>query len=188
LSVSKEKILRELKFESGIFTVLVFGGSLGAVKLNEIACETLLKLSFKNRIQVLHVTGSENYIKIQEKAKGSLSYRVFEYMHDIGIAYAASDVVICRSGAGSVFELKALDKPAILVPYPYATDSHQYWNAKEIEKDGKVIIIEEKNLTKENLSNAIYTLKGNIENNATKNIIKFPRKLIFDEIIKCMKS
>jgi UDP-N-acetylglucosamine--N-acetylmuramyl-(pentapeptide) pyrophosphoryl-undecaprenol N-acetylglucosamine transferase len=147
LSASKEKILRELKFETGIFTVLVFGGSLGAVKLNEIACETLLKLSLESKIRVLHITGSGNYIKIQEKAECNPNYRVFEYVHDIGVAYAASDVVICRSGAASVFELEALNKPAILVPYPCATDNHQYWNAKEIEKDGKVIIIEEKNLT-----------------------------------------
>ncbi|GHT24185.1 UDP-N-acetylglucosamine--N-acetylmuramyl-(pentapeptide) pyrophosphoryl-undecaprenol N-acetylglucosamine transferase [Endomicrobiia bacterium] len=188
LSVSKEKILRELKFENGIFTVLVFGGSLGAVKLNEVACETLLKLSFKNRIQVLHITGSGNYIKIQEKIGDNPDYRVFEYMHDIGAAYAASDVVVCRSGAGSVFELKALDKPAVLVPYLYAADNHQYWNAKEIEKDGKVIIIEEKNLAKESLSNAIYALKENIKSNTAESIIKFPRKLVFEEIIKCMKS
>jgi UDP-N-acetylglucosamine--N-acetylmuramyl-(pentapeptide) pyrophosphoryl-undecaprenol N-acetylglucosamine transferase len=188
LSVSKEKTLRELKFESEIFTVLVFGGSLGAVKLNEIACETLLKLSFKNRIRVLHITGSGNYIKIQEKVGDNPDYRIFEYMHNIGIAYAVSDVVICRSGAGSVFELKALDKPAILVPYPYATDNHQYWNAKEIEKDGKVIIIEEKNLTEENLSNAIYLLKENIKSNMSENMIKFSHKLIFEEIIKCMES
>lgn len=184
-------MLRELKFETGIFTFLVFGGSLGAIKLNEIACETLLKLSFKNRIRVLHITGSANYIKIQEKVGDNPDYRVFEYMHNIDVAYAASDVVICRSGAASVFELKALDKSAILVPYPYAVDNHQYWNAKEIEKKGKVIIIEEKSLTKENLSNAVYTLKENIKISkisAAENIINFPRKLIFEEIIKCMKS
>jgi UDP-N-acetylglucosamine--N-acetylmuramyl-(pentapeptide) pyrophosphoryl-undecaprenol N-acetylglucosamine transferase len=188
LSVSKEKLLREFKIENWIFTFLVFGGSLGAVKLNEAVCETLLKLSFKNRIRVLHITGFGNYIKIREKVGGNPDYRVFEYMHNIGAAYAASDIVICRSGAGSVFELKALDKPAILVPYPYAADNHQYWNAKEIEKKGKVIIIEEKNLTEENLSNAIYVLKKNIKINTAENIIKFPRKSIFEEIIKCMKS
>jgi UDP-N-acetylglucosamine--N-acetylmuramyl-(pentapeptide) pyrophosphoryl-undecaprenol N-acetylglucosamine transferase len=180
--------LWEFKFESGIFTVLVFGGSLGAVKLNEVACETLLNLSLKNKIRVLHITGSGNYIKIQEKAGGNPNYRVFEYMHDIGVAYAASDVVICRSGAASVFELKALDKPAVLVPYPYATDNHQYWNAREIEKEGKVIIIEEKKLTKKNLSNAIYALKKNIKSSTAENIIKFPYKLIFEEIIKYIKS
>jgi UDP-N-acetylglucosamine--N-acetylmuramyl-(pentapeptide) pyrophosphoryl-undecaprenol N-acetylglucosamine transferase len=180
--------LWELKFDSGIFTFLVFGGSLGAIKLNEVAYETLLKLSFKDRIRVLHITGSGDYIKIQKKVGDTPDYKVFEYMHNIGAAYAASDVVICRSGAGSVFELKALDKPAILVPYPYAADNHQYWNAKEVEKKGKVIVIEEKNLTEENLSDAIYALKENIKINAAENIIKFPRKLMFEEIIKCMKS
>ncbi|MCA6085356.1 undecaprenyldiphospho-muramoylpentapeptide beta-N-acetylglucosaminyltransferase [Candidatus Endomicrobiellum agilis] len=187
LSVSKAEMLQELKLKKGVFTILVFGGSLGAVKLNEIACETFLELSFKSKIQVLHITGSENYIKIQEKVKDNPDYRVFVYMHDIGSAYAVSDIVICRSGAGTVFELRALDKPAILVPYPYATDDHQYWNAKEIERDGKVIIMEEKNLTKENLCKAVYVLRENIKNNMSENITKFPRGLMFEEIIKCIK-
>ena len=54
-------------------------------------------------------------------------------MHDIAYAYAAADIVICRSGAGTVFELIVLNKPAVLVPYPYAADNHQLFNAKEIE-------------------------------------------------------
>jgi UDP-N-acetylglucosamine--N-acetylmuramyl-(pentapeptide) pyrophosphoryl-undecaprenol N-acetylglucosamine transferase len=188
LSISKEKTLQKLKLKSGVFTILVFGGSLGAVKLNEIACETLLELSFKSKIQVLHITGSKNYIKIQEKVKGNPGYRVFGYMHDIGSAYAVSDIAICRSGAGTVFELRALNKPAILVPYPHATDDHQYWNAKEIEEDGKVIIMEEKNLTKENLCNAVYVLRENIKNNMSENITKFSCELMFEEIIKCIES
>jgi UDP-N-acetylglucosamine--N-acetylmuramyl-(pentapeptide) pyrophosphoryl-undecaprenol N-acetylglucosamine transferase len=189
LSASKERAIITLNLKKNIFTVLVFGGSLGAVKLNEIACEAFLDLSIKNKLQVLHITGSKNYTEMQEKSKKSSNYKIFEYMHNIADAYAASDIVICRSGAGTIFELKALSKPAIIVPYPYATDNHQYWNAKELEEHDKVIIIEEKNLTKENLNNAIYILKDNImEPNIVKNIIKYTQKLMFEEIIKCIKS
>jgi UDP-N-acetylglucosamine--N-acetylmuramyl-(pentapeptide) pyrophosphoryl-undecaprenol N-acetylglucosamine transferase len=188
LLTSKEKALLELNLKEEAFRILVFGGSLGAVRFNEIVCKTLLDLYTKIKFQVLHIVGVKNYIKIQERTKNNPDYRVFDYMHNIANAYVASNIAICRSGASTVFELEALDKPAILVPYPYATDNHQYWNAKEIEKNDKIIIIEEKNLTKENLINAIYTLKKNIKNNVVKNIITFPQELIFEEIIKCIKS
>ncbi|GMO64338.1 MAG: undecaprenyldiphospho-muramoylpentapeptide beta-N-acetylglucosaminyltransferase [Endomicrobiia bacterium] len=188
LLVSKKKALLELKLKDGIFTILVFAGSLGATRFNEIICKILLDLYIEDKFQVLHIVGSESYIKIQEKVKSNPDYRVFDYMHNIANAYATSNIVICRSGASTILELEALDKSAILVPYPYATNNHQYWNAKEIEKNGKVIIIEEKNLTEENLSKAIYTIKKNTRNNAVKDIIKFPQELIVNEIIKCIKS
>jgi len=188
LTVSKEKALLELELKSEVFTILVFGGSLGATKFNEIVCKVLLDLHIKNKFQVLHITGSKNYIKIQEKAKNNSDYRVFDYMHNIANAYVTSNIVICRSGASTIFELKVLDKSAILVPYPYATNNHQYLNAKEIEKSDKVIIIEEKNLTEENLNKAIYKIKRNTSNNTAKGIIKLPQDLIIKEIIKCIKS
>jgi UDP-N-acetylglucosamine--N-acetylmuramyl-(pentapeptide) pyrophosphoryl-undecaprenol N-acetylglucosamine transferase len=187
LLASKEKSLLTFKFLNKIPTVLVFGGSLGAVNLNKTVCETLFDLSIRDEFQVLHVTGCENYAEIEKKVKGISNYRVFRYMHDIGIAYAASDIVICRSGACTIFELEALNKHAVLVPYPYATGNHQYLNAKEIEKKDAVIILEEKNLTKKNLSEVLYVLKRNIKNRGVKNITKSSQKLIFEEIMKCLK-
>ncbi|MDR1400972.1 MAG: UDP-N-acetylglucosamine--N-acetylmuramyl-(pentapeptide) pyrophosphoryl-undecaprenol N-acetylglucosamine transferase [Endomicrobium sp.] len=188
LLASKEKALLELKLKREVFTILVFAGSLGATKFNEIVCKVLLGLHTKDKFQTLHITGPKNYIKIQEKSKDNPDYRVFDYMHNIAIAYAISNIIICRSGASTVLELKALDKSAILIPYPYATNDHQYWNAKEIEENDKVVIIEEKNLTEENLRKAIYTIKKNTRNNTVKNIIEFPQELIVKEIIKCIRS
>jgi UDP-N-acetylglucosamine--N-acetylmuramyl-(pentapeptide) pyrophosphoryl-undecaprenol N-acetylglucosamine transferase len=187
LLASKEKSLQIFKFSNRIPTVLIFGGSLGAANLNKTACETLLKLSIKNEFQVLHVTGCKNYAEIEKKVTGISNYRVFRYMHDIGIAYAASDIVVCRSGACTVFELEALNKHAVLVPYPYAADNHQYLNAKEIEKKDKVVILEEKNLTRKKLSMILYILKKNIKNSRVKNIVRSPQELIFEEIMKCLK-
>ena len=189
LTATKEKSIKLLGLEDNVFTILVFGGSLGAVKLNEITCESLVDLSFKNKIQVLHITGSKSYDKIQKQIENNQNYKIFKYLHNITDAYVASDVIICRSGAGTVFELKALGKSAIVVPYPYATDNHQYWNAKEIEEDKKIIIIEEKYLTKEKLTEALYVLKDNIKKNTSiKNIVKTPQKLMFEEIKKCIES
>jgi UDP-N-acetylglucosamine--N-acetylmuramyl-(pentapeptide) pyrophosphoryl-undecaprenol N-acetylglucosamine transferase len=187
LLASKKKSLQTFKFLNRIPTVLVFGGSLGAVNLNKVVCDTLFDLSIKDEFQVLHVTGHKNYAEIEGKVSGISNYRVFRYMHDIGIAYAASDIVICRSGACTIFELEALNKHAVLVPYPYATGNHQYLNAKKIEKKDTVIILEEKNLTKKRLSEVLYVLKSNIKNCSVKNIAKSSQELIFEEIMKCLK-
>jgi UDP-N-acetylglucosamine--N-acetylmuramyl-(pentapeptide) pyrophosphoryl-undecaprenol N-acetylglucosamine transferase len=190
LCTSREKAIKTLNLKSGLFTVLVFGGSLGASKLNQVACQTLLELFYNGKTQVLHVTGLKDYFCVKRQVEEFVNYKVYEYMHDIASAYAASDIVICRSGAGTIFELKALNKSAILVPYPYATDKHQYWNAKEIESAGKVIIIEEKDFINKNLKEAISELKNNIRNietNITKNIDVLAQKIIFEEIMKCIR-
>jgi UDP-N-acetylglucosamine--N-acetylmuramyl-(pentapeptide) pyrophosphoryl-undecaprenol N-acetylglucosamine transferase len=154
-------IAQKLKQKNNIFTILTFGGSLGATKLNYIACKALLELSFKG-IKIIHITGNNDYITVKEQIKNNVNYSVFRYMHNIANAYVMSNIIICRSGASTIFELKIFNKPAILIPYPYATNNHQYHNAKIIEKHKKIIIIDERNLTKKKLIETVYTLKRNI--------------------------
>ncbi|MDR1474861.1 MAG: undecaprenyldiphospho-muramoylpentapeptide beta-N-acetylglucosaminyltransferase [Endomicrobium sp.] len=185
--ISKNNALKSLGLNSDIFTVLVFGGSLGALKLNEIAYNVLSRLASNNKAQVIHITGAKDFERIQNLVGDQAKYKIFAYMHNIAYAYAACDIVISRSGAGTVFELKALEKPAILVPYPYATDNHQYWNAKEIEKMGKVTVIQEQDLTQVKLFEEIEYLKRNINGIPVKNTEKLPQEIICDEIIKCIK-
>ena len=182
LNASKNSALKKFNFNKDVFTILVFGGSLGAVKLNEVAFEALDKLSASEKIQVLHVTGDKNHDSIAAMAKNKNGYLVFKYMHDIADAYAASDVLICRSGAGAVFEIKALNKPAILVPYPYATGNHQFYNAKAIEKPGLVEVIEEKNINPEVLISALKSLKANLGAVSIPKIAELPQEIIFKEI------
>jgi UDP-N-acetylglucosamine--N-acetylmuramyl-(pentapeptide) pyrophosphoryl-undecaprenol N-acetylglucosamine transferase len=188
LDTSKTKALKELNVLDNIFTVLVFGGSLGAAKLNEVACKTLLGLSKNEQMQVIHISGDKNYLQILKLVESNKKYKVFKYMHNIYDAYAVSDIVICRSGAGTIFELKALNKPAVFVPYPYATDNHQYCNAKEVEEDKKFIIIEEKDLTEKKLSESVRVLSSNLNTKKNNSFNKLPQELIFKEIIQCIKS
>ncbi|MDR2428019.1 MAG: undecaprenyldiphospho-muramoylpentapeptide beta-N-acetylglucosaminyltransferase [Endomicrobium sp.] len=188
LSVSKNDALKMLSLNDNIFTVLIFGGSLGAVKLNEVTCKALLRFISSKEMQVIHITGAKDFARIQDIIGVRTNYRIFNYMHNIAYAYAACDMVISRSGAGTVFELKALGKTAILIPYPYATDNHQYWNAKEIEEKGKVKVIEEKDFTEKNLLEAVEILKINAKKAAVKNIVKQPQEIIYEEITKCIKS
>ncbi|MDR0978271.1 MAG: undecaprenyldiphospho-muramoylpentapeptide beta-N-acetylglucosaminyltransferase [Endomicrobium sp.] len=185
--IRRDAALENMGLNSNIFTVLVFGGSLGSSKLNKVASDFFLNFILSNKLQIIHITGEKDFLEVQKVSRSYKNYKVFAYMHDIKYAYAACDIVISRSGAGTVFELMALDKSAILVPYPYATDNHQYWNAKEIEKDGKVVVIEEKNLTMENLLEAVKFLKLNTDSAVLRNSVKFPQEIIYKEIIKCIK-
>ncbi|MDR1942944.1 MAG: undecaprenyldiphospho-muramoylpentapeptide beta-N-acetylglucosaminyltransferase [Endomicrobium sp.] len=188
LSVSKNDALKMLSLNDNIFTVLIFGGSLGAVKLNEVTCKALLRFVSNNEMQVIHITGAKDFARIQDIVGVRTNYRIFNYMHNIAYAYAACDMVISRSGAGTVFELKALGKPAILIPYPYATENHQYWNAKEIEEKEKVKVIEEKDFTEKNLLEVVEILKINAKKATIKDIVKLPQEIIYEEIAKCIKS
>jgi len=182
--ISKEEACSRLKLDKNIFTVLVFGGSLGAVKLNETAFDAMKVLSEKEKIQVLHITGDKSFAEIKEKTKDTGFYKVYGYMHDMGSVYAASDIVICRAGAGTVFELKALNKPAVLVPYPYATDNHQYFNAQEIKKENFIEVMEEKDLTVEKLLQTICKIRKNIPKAESFKAEKFPQEIIAEEIIR----
>jgi UDP-N-acetylglucosamine--N-acetylmuramyl-(pentapeptide) pyrophosphoryl-undecaprenol N-acetylglucosamine transferase len=187
-SVQKNYALKSLSLSDNIFTILVFGGSLGAVKLNEIVCKAFSCYVLNNKIQVIHITGTKDYERIQEIVSDITNYKVFAYMHNVKYAYVISDIVISRSGAGTIFEIKALEKLAVLIPYPYATDNHQYWNAKEIEENGEVIIIEEKDLTEKNLLEAVEVLKINAKKSSIKKVAKLPQEIICEEIIKCIRS
>ena len=184
LGISKEEACKELGIDKNIFTVLIVGGSLGAAKLNEIAFNAIMSLRESKAlaaIQVIHITGNANYTEIKEKAANLVHYNVFPYMHDIKHAYAASDAVISRAGAGAVFELKSLNKPAVLIPYPYATDNHQFYNAKELEG---AIVIEEKDLTPQNLCEAVVKLKNTPKTAETKQEAKpLPQETIVKQII-----
>ncbi|MCL2390305.1 MAG: undecaprenyldiphospho-muramoylpentapeptide beta-N-acetylglucosaminyltransferase [Endomicrobia bacterium] len=187
-SVSKEDALRRFDFKNDVFTLLVFGGSLGALKINEIAFEAVKELSLKEQLQVLHITGGRGYSDIKDRVRYYSWYKVFDYMHDIKYAYAASDAVVCRSGAGTVFELKMLNKPAVLVPYPHATDNHQFYNAKEKENDGKTEILEENDFTPLRLLKSIKKLKSDLKRGEDIPTEQFAQEIIFGEIAKCIKS
>src|SRR5690606_10600524 len=110
--------------------VLIFGGSQGARSLNTAALEGLLDPAGRN-FHVLHITGTRDHamaLGAYEDAGRPARYTLLDYERSLADSLAACDLVLARSGA-SVFELAAAGKPAILVPYPYATGRHQHANA-----------------------------------------------------------
>jgi UDP-N-acetylglucosamine--N-acetylmuramyl-(pentapeptide) pyrophosphoryl-undecaprenol N-acetylglucosamine transferase len=119
--------------------VLVFGGSLGSRTINDAALEGLDGASFR----VLHVTGARDWPALRERPRGAL-YDLREYLdrEHFGQALAASDLVVARAG-GSIFELAAYGRPAILVPYPAASADHQRTNATWMERAGAAVVIDD---------------------------------------------
>jgi UDP-N-acetylglucosamine--N-acetylmuramyl-(pentapeptide) pyrophosphoryl-undecaprenol N-acetylglucosamine transferase len=120
--------------------LLVHGGSQGAVSLNDIVVESFGAAG----PAILHLTGEREY----ERLKGRLSrddYELVPFTDEFGAALGAADLVLSRSG-GAVWELAAAGKPAILVPYPFATADHQTKNARFFERAGGAIAVPETEL------------------------------------------
>ena len=117
--------------------LLVVGGSLGARLLNEIAIEVFAHAG----PAVLHLCGARDYDELRHRVTRP-DYRLLAYTDEFGAALGASDLVLARAG-GSVWELAAAGKPAVLVPGSFATGDHQTKNARYFERGGGAVIVSE---------------------------------------------
>jgi UDP-N-acetylglucosamine--N-acetylmuramyl-(pentapeptide) pyrophosphoryl-undecaprenol N-acetylglucosamine transferase len=139
---------QKLGLEQQCLTFFVFGGSLGALRLNTLAVEAWPLLQAKGlKFQVLHVTGTKDFQRVEGLYRRlGLAAKILPYCHEMPEAYAAADAVICRAGASTIAELLAVERPAFLVPYPYASNNHQVENAEVIEKNNLGRFVLEKDL------------------------------------------
>lgn len=136
-------------------TLLVFGGSLGAVKLNEILHQALPTL-IDSQFQILHATGPGKELPLSV-APSSSGYFPRPYISEMDQAYLAADVVISRSGAGTCAEILATGIPALLVPLSIG-NGEQRLNAQLLEKTGQARVIANEELTAEKLLQAVSEL------------------------------
>ncbi len=138
-----ESAYRLFSLERGLFTVFVFGGSLGAKSINMAVVDALNNLSdLKDKIQFLHQTGMGDYENIREAYRRfGFKGTITPFIYQMGEAYAVADMVISRAGATTLAELTTLGKPAILVPYPYAAGHHQELNARKLFEMGAARMI-----------------------------------------------
>jgi len=116
------------------FTLLIFGGSAGAHRINQAMIEALDTLQgIKSSLKIIHQTGKEDldFVSKAYREKG-FDTLVKPFFEDIATYYQISDLVICRSGASTVAELAVCGKAALLIPYPYAAHHHQLINAKKL--------------------------------------------------------
>lgn len=125
--------------------VLVFGGSLGARSINFAAVEAFADAPYR----VLHASGERDYEAL-EPLVPSERYDLRPYIDGFGDALAACTVCVARAG-GSIFEVAAHGKPAVLVPYPYAAADHQTGNARWMADAGAAVVVKDEELTPERL-------------------------------------
>ncbi|GAQ25499.1 undecaprenyldiphospho-muramoylpentapeptide beta-N-acetylglucosaminyltransferase [Tepidanaerobacter syntrophicus] len=159
---TRREALEKFGLSPNMPTVLSFGGSQGAMSLNNAIYYVIKTLIKSKEFQLIHVTGKNNYSKIMQSLMddkidlGSASHIVIKpYINDMENAYAAADLIISRAGALTIAELSACGKPAILIPLPSAANRHQDFNAALMEKNGAAIVIYEKDLTGEKLYKSI---------------------------------
>jgi UDP-N-acetylglucosamine--N-acetylmuramyl-(pentapeptide) pyrophosphoryl-undecaprenol N-acetylglucosamine transferase len=141
---------RRFGIEPDEMCVLVFGGSQGARSINHAAIAAFAGARF----HVLHAAGERDLPDLE--SPGS-HYDLRGYISDFGDALIASDLVVARAG-GSIFEIAAAGRPAVLIPYPYATADHQTANARFMERAGAAIVIPDSELTAPRLAQEVGTL------------------------------
>ena len=146
--------------------MLVFGGSLGARRLNEAALDAFGSAAPG---AVLHASGQRDYDDLRKQLDelGSPQhYRLFRFIEPFADALAAADIAVARAG-GSVFELAAAGLPAILVPYPHATADHQTANARFMEQAGAALVIPDSELDGPRLAREVAALLGSTPANGS---------------------
>lgn len=179
LTGDRGKARDDFEFSPGPPTVLFIGGSSGAKGVNDFVSHNLDKLI--DFCQVIHITGKNDYPKIRQRAlelssKKQKKFRYFNFVtHELPDILSLSDLVISRAGATTIFELAALSKPTIFIPYPYAAANHQFVNAKILERAQAGVLMEEGKFTDEQLIAQIKRLLDNQKAmaNLSKNIHKF---------------
>lgn len=146
---------KKFNLKDTVPTILAFGGGTGALRLNQLIAEAGLGLV--KHVQILHITGGrENTFQIEDP-----NYRSVEFLtDDMAAAYAAADIVVCRSGLSTLSELSALGKPAIVIPIP---NTHQEKNAEYFREHKAIIQLDERRTNHNDLEAAILGLLQDVE-------------------------
>ena len=142
----------ERKPSAEAINILVVGGSLGAVVLNEMLPGAMKKLSAAAVLNITHQTGKGRVEQVQSSYQtNGINAQVNEFIDDMAAAYQWADVVFCRAGALTVSELACAGLPSVLVPYPYAIDDHQTANAMWLANNGAAIVMQQSEMTEETI-------------------------------------
>ena len=145
-------------------TLLIFGGSRGARSLNQAMIRALPILAAQpNPPRIVHQTGPHDLDEVRrayETIWPAERYEVLSFFDDMPQRFAAADLILGRSGAGTVAELAAAGRPAMLVPYPYAADDHQRHNAESLVHADAAVMTLDEDLTGEEWSQSLIELLG----------------------------
>jgi UDP-N-acetylglucosamine--N-acetylmuramyl-(pentapeptide) pyrophosphoryl-undecaprenol N-acetylglucosamine transferase len=153
-----ERARQELDLHAGRTTVLVTGGSLGALHLDKVVSGAIQLLADRADLQFLVLTGPDHVAEIAAGDDSGITVRALGFLDRMELAYAIADMVVSRSGATSVAEQSVCGLAAILVPYPHATENHQLANARELERAGAAEVLLDSDLSPLDLANRIARL------------------------------
>ncbi len=143
--------------EKDRFTVLIFGGSLGARTINNAMSEALhYLLDLRENIQFVHQTGEKDLKGVKEGYKRlGFACAVLPFIYQMADAYSVADLIVCRAGASTLSEITAMGKTSVLIPYPHAASNHQESNARKLEDMGAATVILDKHLSGEVMAKVI---------------------------------
>lgn len=159
--VIKEYAKNKYGFSGDEKVIGIILGSQGAKRVNEMLLECIQELSGKYGI--IWATGQSYYQDIFEKCKNISNVKVFPFIEDVNTFMCAVDVVISRAGASTLSEIAFFGVPSILIPFPYASKNHQYYNALFFETHGAGIIIEESEISSDKLISVLDFVFKNID-------------------------
>ena len=165
-------------------------GSLGSSVINEKLCDFLRNFNDSNK-EILFITGKSSYKDLSNNLVVGDNIKIVPYLENLPGLMKSADLIISRAGAGSISEIKATKVPAILIPSPYVANNHQYYNALDMQNKNLSLILEEKDLSKENLNKLIdkifdenfnKNIKENLNNCESSNALEIISKELKDLI------
>ncbi len=164
-----ESRVRALGLKTDKPIALVFGGSQGAESINR-SLINIIENKLNKNYQIIWATGPKQYelvkkelIEEQINIDNLKDIKVMPYIYDMESVMNISDIIIARSGAMTITEIEKLGKASIFIPYPYAAENHQEYNARVLEKAGAAKVILDKDLTAEKLNNLVEEIVKNKE-------------------------
>jgi UDP-N-acetylglucosamine--N-acetylmuramyl-(pentapeptide) pyrophosphoryl-undecaprenol N-acetylglucosamine transferase len=141
---SRTEAASRLRLDPSKKVLFAFGASQGARSVNDALIELVRRDAIPGGWQLLLLTGERDFERVRDAVDGCA--RILPYLEDPADAYACADLVLARAGASTLAELAALGLPAILVPYPYATEGHQQANAQALASWGAAVVLEDSEL------------------------------------------
>jgi UDP-N-acetylglucosamine--N-acetylmuramyl-(pentapeptide) pyrophosphoryl-undecaprenol N-acetylglucosamine transferase len=142
-------------------TLLVIGGSQGAARVNAAVEGALTRLRERSDLQVLHVSGGgwgTARAPDERRSEGGVLYVRTSYLERMDLAYACADLVVSRCGATSLAEITAVGLPSILVPYRYAAEDHQAWNARPLVAASAAVLLPDASLDGDSLARTVTSI------------------------------
>jgi UDP-N-acetylglucosamine--N-acetylmuramyl-(pentapeptide) pyrophosphoryl-undecaprenol N-acetylglucosamine transferase len=184
--LSQNEALSKFDLDLKKQTILVIGGSLGAMMINKTIAK-YIKLFEDLDCNLIWQCGAYYFEKYKDY--NSNNKKVLKYIDDMQAAYASADIIISRAGAGSVSELSLVGKPVIFIPSPNVAENHQYKNAKSVSDHDAAICIEEKDISEQFESTLKELLKNqDKQKSLSENIRKLAKPNATKDIVDLVES